>query len=85
MNTEELQKEIATLKEEKAKLISWLKLAVKKLYEADIEIQRLNAEVTSLDQEAQELLNEKIKLNDLCSEYKTKYIGLKTIMDFATK
>ena len=85
MNTEELQKEIATLKEEKAKLISGLKLAVKKLDEADIEIQRLNAEVTSLDQEAQELLNEKIKLNDLCSEYKTKYIGLKTIMDFATK
>ena len=85
MNTEELQTEIATLKEEKAKLISGLKLAVKKLDEADIEIQRLNAEVTSLDQEAQELLNEKIKLNDLCSEYKTKYIGLKTIMDFATK
>ena len=75
MNIEELQK---------AKLISELELTVSELNEANKEIQRLNAEVVSLDQEAQELLNEKMKLNDLYSEYKTKYIGLKTIMDFVS-
>ena len=81
----ELEKELEIIKEHKAKLEVGLKLAINKLEESDKRIQHLEAEVEELDKEAQELLNDKMKLNDLCSEINTKYTTLKTITDFACK